>query len=59
MMGEVLLRVGFLRKVERTQGGRYWERMAEALRDAVKKLRTKGGMALARERWVKFVHYGA
>ena len=42
---------------EKRQGGRYCERTAEALRDAVKKLRTKGGMTL--ERWVNFVHYGA
>jgi len=42
---------------EKRQGGRHCERTAEALRDAVKKLRTKGGMTL--ERWVNFVHYGA
>ncbi|KAI0259998.1 CHAT domain-containing protein [Gloeopeniophorella convolvens] len=33
------------------------ERAAEALRDAVQKLRRKRGMTL--ERWVNFVHYGA
>jgi CHAT domain-containing protein len=33
------------------------ERTAEALRDAVEKLRKKGGITL--ERWVNFVHYGA
>jgi len=39
------------------QGARYYERTAEALRDAVKMLRRKGGITL--ERWVNFVHYGA
>jgi len=39
------------------QRTRYHERTAEALRDAVKNLRKKGGMTL--ERWVNFVHYGA
>ena len=39
------------------QGGRYYERTAEALRDAVVILRRKGGITL--ERWVNFVHYGA
>jgi len=39
------------------QGGRYYERTAAALRDAVLNLRRKGGMSL--ERWVNFVHYGA
>jgi len=43
--------------LEKRQGGRYCERTAEALRDAVKKLRTKDGMTL--ERWVDFVHYCA
>jgi len=42
---------------EETQGARYYERTAQALRDAVKNLRRKGGMTL--ERWVNFVHYGA
>ena len=42
---------------EKRQRGRYCERMAEAPRDAVKKLRTKGGMALKGR--VNFVHYGA
>jgi len=42
---------------EETKGGHYYERTAEALRDAVKKLRGKGGISL--ERWVNFVHYGA
>ena len=35
----------------------YYERSALALRDAVKKLRSKNGVLL--ERWVNFVHYGA
>ncbi|KAF8265317.1 CHAT domain-containing protein [Lactarius quietus] len=35
----------------------YHERSAEALRDAVKKLRRRRGITL--ERWVNFVHYGA
>ncbi len=42
---------------ERRQGVRYYERTAEALRDAVTKLRRKRKMTL--ERWVNFVHYGA
>ena len=40
------------------QGVCYHERTAEALRDAVVKLRRRGrGMSL--ERWVNYVHYGA
>lgn len=35
----------------------YYERSAEALRDATQKLRGKRGMSL--ERWVNYVHYGA
>ena len=35
----------------------YYERSAEALRDATQKLRGKRGIGL--ERWVNFVHYGA
>ena len=35
----------------------YYERSAEALRDATQKLRGKRGVNL--ERWVNFVHYGA
>ena len=35
----------------------YYERTAEALRDAVRNLRRKRNMTL--ERWVNFVHYGA
>jgi CHAT domain-containing protein len=42
---------------DKPQGTRYYERTAEALRDAVKQLRQKGGISL--ERWVNFVHYGA
>jgi len=42
---------------DETRGGHYYERTAEALRDAVKKLRGKGGISL--EHWVNFVHYGA
>ncbi len=40
-----------------TQGVRYYERTAEALRDAVVKLRRKRKTTL--ERWVNYVHYGA
>jgi len=39
------------------QGVRYYERTAEALRDAVVKLRRKRKTTL--ERWVNYVHYGA
>jgi CHAT domain-containing protein len=39
------------------QDGPYYERTAEALRDAVVKLRRRRGMTL--ERWVNYVHYGA
>jgi len=42
---------------DRTQGARHYERTAEALRDAVVKLRRKRGMTV--ERWVNYVHYGA
>jgi CHAT domain-containing protein len=42
---------------ERWQGVPYYERTAEALRDAVKELRRKKKMST--ERWVNFVHYGA
>ena len=35
----------------------YYERSAQALRDATQKLREKRGITL--ERWVNFVHYGA
>ena len=42
---------------EKWQGVPYYERTAEALRDAVRNLRRKRKMAL--ERWVNYVHYGA
>ena len=42
---------------ERWQGVPYYERTAEALRDAVQELRRKTNMST--ERWVNFVHYGA
>jgi CHAT domain-containing protein len=42
---------------DEAQAGRYHERTAGALRDAVFHLRRKGGISL--ERWVNFVHYGA
>ena len=41
----------------RRQGAPYYERTAEALRDAVVKLRRKRGVGL--ERWVNYVHFGA
>ena len=41
----------------RDSGVPYYERSAEALRDATQKLRAKRGVKL--ERWVNFVHYGA
>ncbi|KAI0003262.1 CHAT domain-containing protein [Russula compacta] len=41
----------------RRRGVQYYERTAEALRDAVRKLRKKRRITL--ERWVNFVHYGA
>jgi CHAT domain-containing protein len=42
---------------ERRQDVPYYERTAEALRDAVQELRRKKKVTL--ERWVNFVHYGA
>ena len=42
-----------------SQGIRYPERTAEALRDAVIKLRRREGRGMTLERWVNFVHYGA
>jgi CHAT domain-containing protein len=42
---------------EAAQGTRYYDGTAEALRDAVVKLRRKAGITL--ERWVNYVHYGA
>jgi CHAT domain-containing protein len=48
----------FYKSVFSSEGqGRYYERTASALRDAVVSLRRKGGISL--ERWVNFVHYGA
>jgi len=41
------------------QGVHYYERTAEALRDAVVKLRRKRGRGMTLERWVNYVHYGA
>ena len=41
------------------QGVHYYERTAEALRDAVVKLRRKKGIGMTLERWVNYVHYGA
>jgi CHAT domain-containing protein len=41
------------------QGVCYHERTAEALRDAVVKLRRKTGRGMTLERWVNYVHYGA
>jgi CHAT domain-containing protein len=43
----------------RRQGERYSERTAEALRDAVVKLRRTKGRGMTLERWVNYVHYGA
>ena len=53
------LAVNFYRAVfsNRQEGMPYYERTAEALRDAVRSLRRKRNMRL--ERWVNFVHYGA
>jgi len=45
--------------VEESQGACYYERTAEALRDAVIKLRGRTGGGMTLERWVNFVHYGA
>ena len=42
---------------DKWQGVPYYERTAEALRDAVKNLRRRRKMTL--ERWVNYVHYGA
>jgi len=41
------------------QGACYYERTAEALRDAMIKLRGRTGEGMSLERWVNFVHYGA
>jgi CHAT domain-containing protein len=37
----------------------YHERTAEALRDAVVRLRKRKGIGMSLERWVNYVHYGA
>ena len=37
----------------------YYERTAEALRDAVVRLRRRKGIGITLERWVNYVHYGA
>ena len=61
--GEVIAKKFYKRVFsDRKQGERYYERTAEALRDAVihlreKKQRRETPMTL--ERWVNFVHYGA
>ena len=61
--GEVIAKKFYKRVFsDRKQGVRYYERTAEALRDAVihlreKKQRRETPMTL--ERWVNFVHYGA
>ena len=39
------------------KGALYYERTAEALRDAVQELRRR--KKVTTERWVNFVHYGA
>ena len=44
---------------EKWKGIPYYERTAEALRDAVKDLRRKKDMDMTLERWVNYVHYGA
>jgi hypothetical protein len=41
---------------ERWKGVQYYERTAEALRDALKELE---GKKASTERWTNFVHYGA
>jgi CHAT domain-containing protein len=41
------------------KGVHYYERTAEALRDAVVKLRRKRGRGMSLERWVNYVHNGA
>ena len=41
------------------QGVYHYERAAEALRDAVVKLRRRKGRGMSLERWVNYVHYGA
>ena len=43
----------------REQGVCYHEKMAEALRDAVVRLRRRKGIGITLECWVNYVHYGA
>ena len=43
----------------REKGVCYHERTAEALRDAVVRLRRRKGIGMCLERWVNYVHYGA
>ena len=43
----------------RKRGVCYHERTAEALRDAVVRLRRRKGRGMSLERWVNYVHYGA
>jgi CHAT domain-containing protein len=43
----------------RKQGVCYHEKTAEALRDAVVRLRGRKGIGMSLERWVNYVHYGA
>jgi len=43
----------------RKRGVHYHEKTAEALRDAVVKLRRRKGRGMTLERWVNYVHYGA
>ncbi|KAH9978340.1 CHAT domain-containing protein, partial [Russula compacta] len=54
VLAESFYKVVFSKK---WQGKPYYERTAEALRDAVRDLRRKKKMTL--ERWVNYVHYGA
>jgi hypothetical protein len=45
---------------DKWKGVPYYERTAEALRDAVQVLRSlRGKKQVTTERWVNFVHYGA
>ena len=44
---------------DKWKGIPYYERTAEALRDAVRDLRRKKNMDMTLERWVNYVHYGA
>ena len=55
--GRDLVRFFYHSMLSGNDEGPYYLRSAEALRDAVTRLRTTRGVAL--ERWVNFVHYGA